>query len=262
MEIVFKNYKIKNKDYSFSIKDNKITGITGKNRHQLMEIIWLKNNYQGEIIIDNKKIESKDINKYKKKISIIREENKERWFHNTIYENMYYEIRRKNLCLKNPKKKILDSLKIVGLNQSYIEKNINTLSTSEKKCIDLAISLLSNPELIMIEEPFKSLDKNREKKMILLLQKIKEQYNKTIIFVSSDSNMLYKYTDYLIIGNKQSLIEGKTEEIYQDINILKKHKIAIPEIVEFTYLARKNKKAKIEYHKDIRDIIKDIYKHV
>ena len=29
-----------------------------------------------------------------------------------------------------------------------------------------------------------------------------------------------------------------------------------------TYLARKDKEVKIDYHKDIRDIIKDIYKHV
>ena len=40
------------------------------------------------------------------------------------------------------------------------------------------------------------------------------------------------------------------------------NKFSIPEIIEFTYLAKKKKSVKIDYHKDIRDIIKDIYKHV
>ena len=43
---------------------------------------------------------------------------------------------------------------------------------------------------------------------------------------------------------------------------MKKNRVNIPEIVEFTYQAKKEKKAKIDYHRDIRDLIKDIYKHV
>ena len=51
-------------------------------------------------------------------------------------------------------------------------------------------------------------------------------------------------------------------DILTNIDFLNKNKIDIPDIVEITYLAYKKKKIKIDYHKDIRDIIKDIYKHV
>ena len=50
--------------------------------------------------------------------------------------------------------------------------------------------------------------------------------------------------------------------IYQRVDFLKRNKFDVPEIIEFTYLAKKKKAVKIDYHKDIRDIIKDIYKHV
>ena len=63
-------------------------------------------------------------------------------------------------------------------------------------------------------------------------------------------------------GNDKILKEGNTFDILTNVNYLKKNKIDIPDIVEITYLALKNKKVKIDYHKDIRDIIKDIYKHV
>ena len=101
-----------------------------------------------------------------------------------------------------------------------------------------------------------------EKKLVLLLRKIKEKYDKTIIFISPNSNLLYKYTDYLIVYDDKLLREGKTSTILEDVEFLKRNSLSVPEIVEFTYLAKKKYNVKIDYHSDIRDIIKDIYKHV
>ena len=102
-----------------------------------------------------------------------------------------------------------------------------------------------------------------EKRIVMLLNKMKDQYQKTIIIVSNNTDKIYKYTSHLIIfKNEKILIEGNTINIYIKIPFLTKNKIEIPEIVEFTYLANKQKNANLEYHKDIRDIIKDIYKHV
>ena len=176
---------------------------------------------------------------------------------------MDYEIKRKNIKLKNREKKIYDSLLIVGLDESYLTRQINTLSTSEVKIVQLAVTLLSNPEVLIIDDIFKFLDKVWEKKIIMLLQKIKEQYNKTIVLASEDSEALYKYTTNLIVFKNDKIIAtGNTEEIMQRVDFFKKNRISIPKIVEFTYLAKKIKNVKIDYHKDVRDIIKDIYKHV
>ena len=87
--------------------------------------------------------------------------------------------------------------------------------------------------------------------------------NKTVIIISNDANMLYLYTDYLILfKNQRKVIEGKTTDVYTKVDVLKKHHIKIPEIVEFSYMVREHKNVKIDYYKDVRDIIKDIYKHV
>jgi energy-coupling factor transporter ATP-binding protein EcfA2 len=174
-----------------------------------------------------------------------------------------YEIRRKKLIIKDLEKKIADSLRIVGLSTDLLIRNVYTLSSSEQKLLQIGISLISNPDILILDEPFISLDMKNEKKVIMLLQKIKEQYNKTIIIISNNSDILYKYTNnIIIIKNNKILIEGLTNEVFQRVDFLKRNKIQIPEIVEITYLAKKNKNIKIDYHKDIRDIIKDIYKHV
>ena len=64
------------------------------------------------------------------------------------------------------------------------------------------------------------------------------------------------------LKNEDILLTGPTNELYLRVDYLKKNKLDIPNIVEFTYLAKKKKQVKIDYHKDVRDIIKDIYKHI
>lgn len=263
MEIEFIDYKYNENELSFTIKDKEINGILGKDYHDLVNIIKLKKDYHGTVNVNGDKLSKEEIIKYNRKISIVPYEFAYNSFCETVCDLMKYEIKRKNIKLKNSEKKIKDSLVIVGLDEVLLDRKINTLSISEQKIVQLAISLISNPEVIIIEDIFKCLDKNWEKKIIMLLQKIKEQYSKTIVLASDTSEEIYKYTTNLIIfKNDKILATGNTYEIMQRVDFLKKNRISIPKIVEFTYLAKKRKNIKIDYHKDVRDIIKDIYKHV
>lgn len=261
MELEFINYTYKDKILNFNINKSTITGVTGTSKDELLKIIALKKQNKGQVIIDNIKINKDDILDYQKKISYIDKTlitNK-----NTILELMVDYIKRHNLMIKDPMKKIKDSLKIVDMSENILARRIYTLSESEKKIVQLAIALLSNPKVIIANEPFKCLDKYNEKKFIMLIQRLKEQYDKTIIIGTDDSNKLYKYTTNMIFfKNDEIFLTGKTNDVYLRVDYLKRNKFEIPDIVEFTYIARKKKEVKIDYHKDVRDIIKDIYKHI
>ena len=263
MEIIIKNYNNCNHTINFTIKHNEINGIIGSTKENIVNILRQLNYNNGEIQINGIKINKNNIEEIKRKISYVPDEIDRFYYSYTVYERMVEEIKRKNIVLNNPDKKIRDSLRIVDLDTSLLTREIKTLSNSEKKIINLAMSLLNNPDLIIIEEPFAFLDKENINKRRVLLQKIKDQYNKTIIFVSKDTEKIYKYTTHLIISNNNDIsVEGNTKEEMENVTDLKKLKIEIPEITLFTYQAKKKKKAKIDYHRDIRDIIKDIYKHV
>ena len=133
-----------------------------------------------------------------KTIYLVKEELKTNEYYSNLYERMKYEIKRKKLIIKNLDKKIIDSLKIVGLRKELLSHNINTLSLSEKKCIGVALSLITNPDIIIIENLYQHFDKKLTKKINILLQKIKDQYQKTIILIDTDSNNLYQYTNRII----------------------------------------------------------------
>ena len=263
MEIKFINYLYNEKEINFTIEYKTITGIAGTSLKDYIEILTQRKQGKGTILVNEEKITKENIKNYQKRISFIPNLLVIPKYVLTVNELMKQTIKQNNLIIKDYSKKIRDSLKIVGLDESYLERTLQTLSQSEKKILQYALSLISNPELIIVEEPFKFLDNKNEKKIFMLLQRLKEQFNINIILLSTDQNALHKYTDNMIfIKNNQVILEGPTTEVYQRVDFLKKNKFLIPEIIEFTYLAKKKKSVKIDYHKDIRDIIKDIYKHV
>lgn len=262
MEVILRDIVYNKCYFDTTINSNEITGITGNNKECLLEVLSLTKNIKGNIFIDQEEITDKNINNYSKKISIVRNNLSDKLFLDTVEENMLYEINLRRLKLNNTKKKMQDSLRIVGLNKNYLSREVKTLSKSELILINIAISLISNPDVILLDDPFVYLDKKNDKKLYRILIRLKDQFNKIIVISSNNSNTLYKYTDKIIfIKDNEVLIEGNTDNLYTDVKYLEENKLEIPDIVLFTYKARK-KGINLSYHKDVRDIIKDIYKHV
>lgn len=261
MELELKDYTYKEKKISFTIKEKEINGLYCNHTEDIVNILSLNNPNRKNILINNKKLEESDWHQVEEKIVIVPE-----WIEDNIHEltleNIMIEyIKQREIYPKNLKKKLKDSLKIVGLPESLLERNIYSLSTAEQKLFQIAESLLSNPDMIILVEPLKVLDLKNQKKIMMILKRIKDHYQKAIVIVSNDTETLYRETEHCIImKNDKVLIEDKTIDVFKQIDFLKKHKVEIPEIIEFTFLA--NKKAKIDYYRDVRDLIKDIYKHV
>ena len=261
MEIKFINCSLNDKQINLEFDSTDITAISTNNSCLFCDLISLKLPLKGEIIVDGIKVNDSNISEYQRKISIVNTY-KPISILKTVLEYMNFIITTENLKMKNPNKKIIDSLKIVGLNEKYLFRELNTLSKSEKELIQIATALLSNPEMLVLTEQFSSLDLKNQKKIYMLLLRLKEQYHKTIIILSTDTNILYKYCTRAVIIKNDKVITGPIKDVYSKVETLRRSKIRVPDIVEFTYQARKQKKAKIDYHKDIRDIIKDIYKHI
>lgn len=262
MELTWKNIPLKEKKLTFSISLEEINGLTGNTVKELWEYLTFRKT-DLDILMDKKKLNPEEKQEKRRKTVYLEENSLNKYFQKTVYEAMYYDIRSREIILKDPKKKILDSLKIVGLPEKILDHNLKILSSSERALVQLAMALLSNPDILWIEEPFLYLDKTNKKKLILLFRRMTEQYHKTIVWISEDVDMLYQYTKHIsIIQNNKIIGEGITKEVMTQADKLKKNKIPLPEMVELTDLIKAKKNISIDYHRDIRDIIKDIYKHV
>ena len=76
-------------------------------------------------------------------------------------------------------------------------------------------------------------------------------------------NILYEITDEVLLLDGNNLYKvGTTDKIFTSNELMKGDIVPMPNITKVTYLAKTKKNVKLSYHKDVRDIIKDIYKHV
>lgn len=165
MELDFKEYKYKEKKLSFTIKEKEINGITGNHLEEFIEIIRLNTPSKTNIRENRKEIKEEDFYKTKKKIAFVREKSLPTRYRN-LKEEMIDYMKEEEIYPKNLSKKLKDSLKIVGLEESLLDRNHSTLSSSEDKLVQIAKELLLNPEMIILEEPLRVLDmKNRKKLM-------------------------------------------------------------------------------------------------
>ena len=243
MELIYENESIR-----FTLKSGTITSILISNEKVIKDIILLRN--KTKLIKDKEKIIGKKTYEYF---------NIDRKF-KTIREYLLDKIREDNIESKNTLKKMISSLKLVGL-QKEIDDEIGILSTGEMKLLNIARSLLSNPEIIVFEEVTHNLSFDMERGLYLLINRLKEELDKIIVIITKDSNIAYTKSDYAYAIAKKRILEGKSKELFENVKELNKNNIKLPKAVE---LANKiiDRKINITYHRDTRDMLKDIYKHI
>ena len=251
---VLKNINIKLK----AGKINAIVGKSGSGKTTLLELITgILKPTTGKVLIDEKEIDNLN-NAFD--IGYVSQDNNQ-FLQKTVKEELEMLLKLYNYKLKEKKKRINDSLIMVGLNEKYLNLNINNLSSGEKKKLALASALILNPSILIIDEPVIGLDRKTKEELKKIFRILKTRYNKTIIFVSNNLDFVLEVADYVyVLYDKEIVLEGKKIDVLSKTDILKKYGIIGLNITSFENLVLTKKQIKIGYRYEINDLIKDIYR--
>ena len=251
---VLKNINIKLK----AGKINAIVGKSGSGKTTLLELITgILKPTTGQVLIDEKEIDNLN-NAFD--IGYVSQDNNQ-FLQKTVKEELEMLLKLYNYKLKEKRKRINDSLIMVGLNEKYLNLNINNLSSGEKKKLALASALILNPSILIIDEPVIGLDRKTKEELKKIFRILKTRYNKTIIFVSNNLDFVLEVADYVyVLYDKEIVLEGKKIDVLSKTDILKKYGIIGPNITSFENLVLTKKQIKIGYRYEINDLIKDIYR--
>ena len=121
---------------------------------------------------------------------------------------------RKNLFRRfnsQEKKSASDIMNEFGISELN-DKLINEVSGGQLQRALIARALISNPELIILDEPESFLDKNFEAK---LYNKLKTLKNSTVIIISHELDEIYKHIDSVLLVEKEA-------KFYKDKNTFMK----------------------------------------
>ena len=119
----------------------------------------------------------------------------------TVLDNVGLALKFKGVNKKDRDEKAMEFIKLVGL-EGHEKKYAQypTLSGGQLQRVAIARSLLANPEILLMDEPFGALDINTRLQMQDLLLELWHKFHPTIIFVTHDiSEAVYLGDDIYIM---------------------------------------------------------------
>ena len=199
-------------DVSFKLEKGKILGLLGKNgagKSTIFRIVLgILEADKGQVLVDDKKYSIKD----SKKIGFLPEEGSLSQ-ELTVYEQLCFYGSLKGMS----NEEVLDSLKrwLVKFDiVEYMNRKIKELSKGNRQRIQFIVSILHNPDLIILDEPFSGLDPLGVELFKEILLELKRE-GKAIIFSSHRMEHVELFCDEILLIDK-----GKTL-CYGDLNDIK-----------------------------------------
>lgn len=199
---------------SFSVENGKILGVLGKNgagkSTTFRMILNILEPDEGEVFYNGEKIDSKVSDKigYLPEVGSLIDSY-------TVYEQCMYYGKMKSMSEEQIKKNMFDLLERFSIVE-YANMKIKELSKGNKQKIQFIISILHDPDLIILDEPFSGLDPVSVEYFKNVILELKEK-GKTIIFSShimSQVEMLCE--DVLIIDKGKVILNCNLNDIKQE----------------------------------------------
>ncbi len=108
-----------------------------------------------------------------------------------------------------PKEKVLDLFRKVLLPNPEIifDKYPHELSGGQKQRVMIAMALVSNPEILIADEPTTALDVTVQKEILKLLKELQRENGMGMIFITHDLGVISEIADDVIVMNKGIIVE-------------------------------------------------------
>ena len=103
-------------------------------------------------------------------------------------------------------------LRLVGVNDVFLNHYPFELSGGMKQRVIIAMSLLTNPELMMLDEPTSSLDVLTQASIMNLLKKIKKEMGLSMIFITHDVALSSELADKVAVMYAGQIVEFNSAE--------------------------------------------------
>jgi zinc transport system ATP-binding protein len=111
--------------------------------------------------------------------------------------------------------RIAEVLGQVGM-AAYAERRIGALSTGQQQRVLIARALVSNPELLILDEPTGGVDPEAQTSFYALLQHLNREREVTLILVSHDIGVIAKEVTKLACLNRRLIFHGRPGDFLSD----------------------------------------------
>lgn len=198
------------KTLNFSLEAHKTLSILGKSgcgKTTMLKIIaGLESTDKGEIILKGNSIN--DLAPEKRGIVYLYQEDL-LFPHLSVFENIAFGLRIKKVEKATIQEKVTTMIQRLEL-EGQTHKMPQQLSGGQRQRVSFGRAIITNPSLLLLDEPFGSLDAGTRTRMQLLFKKLAAEFSITSLFVTHDLK------EAILMGDEIGYMEKGSLKVYKD----------------------------------------------
>ncbi len=194
---------------SFLIREGEILSLIGPNgagkTTLLQTLSYLLKPFQGEILFRGRKIEANhSVLEYRRKLAMVFQE--PLLFDTTVFSNVASGLKIRGMKKSEIHDRVTEQLDRFGIGHLK-DRSAKTLSGGEAQRTSLARAFSIQPEILLLDEPFASLDPPTRDSLIEDLEHILRQTKTTAILATHDRMEALRFSDQIAVMNQGKILQ-------------------------------------------------------
>ena len=258
------------KQIDLNIEMNKVTAIIGATGSGKSTLVQQLNGLilptSGQLIVNdfviNANVKVRNLKSLRKNVGLVFQFPEYQLFEESIIKDIAFGPKNFGVPEDEANKIAKASLKLVGLDESYLEKSPLDLSGGQKRRVAIAGILAMEPDVLVLDEPTAGLDPQGAKQMMELFKKLNTVHNKTVLLVTHDMEHVYNYCDNVVVMKKgEVFLNSSVNTFFENTTYLDELNILAPNIIRLKNML-KNHNIDVSGCDDIHSICDKIVKEL
>ncbi len=248
---------------NLKIDDGEFAGIighTGSGKSTLVQhFSGLLKPSSGRVLINETDTAGKNLKELRRHVGIVFQYPEHQLFEETVYKDIAFGLVKQGMPEEEIRSVILDTIKIVGLQEEVLEKSPFELSGGQKRRVAIAGVLAMKPGILVLDEPTAGLDPRGRDEIFGFIKNMHEALGITILLVSHSMEDIARLVKRVIVMSKGRIeMDGKVSDIFNQPEALERIGLSSPQI---SYLMKRLKRVVPEINdnvftvKDARDVL-------
>ena len=216
---------------SAEICEGEMISILGKNgagKSTLAQILMgINRQDSGTISFEGEDISSLSVTERSSLIGFVMQNPNHMISHSMIYDEVAFALRQKGYSEEEIRPRVMDVLQLCGL-RAYHAWPISALSFGQKKRVTIASILVTEPKILILDEPTAGQDYVRYSLLMEFLSSLNKRTGLTILFITHDMHLALEYTDRsLVLSDGLLLADERVSEVFSNKELLAKANLTV-----------------------------------
>lgn len=211
-----------------------VIGQTGSGKSTLIQHLnALLKPTEGQVIIGDRTITPETKNKHlkplRKKVGLVFQFPENQLFEETVLKDIAFGPQNFGISQEEADKLARQTAKMVGLDESLLERSPFDLSGGQMRRAAIAGVLALEPDVLVLDEPTAGLDPRGRNEIMGLVRQLQAEKHLTIVLITHQMDDVANYADHVIVMAHGHMVrQGTPREVFSNVAWLNENQLELP----------------------------------